>query len=195
MKSSLIGSLFVILVLSTTQIIAQPNKQNEKTNAAQSPASEERHGASSPEFTKTATGEAMPNDQKTESEPLPLESNWHERASKWFEQADPGARRKQMRQMTRALKQPCRYCHTPDFKDFTAKKLISQQMMAISAEHDVACKDCHLGKKVLSELGKTAQKMWQLSIQKEVSCEHCHKPQSKFKALTRAGKAFKARQK
>ena len=137
MKSSLIGSLFVILVLSTTQIIAQPSIQKEGDSKKQAKTADEgRRGASS-EASQTRTAAKLTNDQETENRTLPLESNWHERASQWFDQADPKSRRKQMRQMTRALKQPCRYCHTPDFKDFTDKKLISQQMMAISAEHDV----------------------------------------------------------
>ena len=194
MKSSLIGSLFVILVLSTTQIIAQPTIQNEGDSKKQAKAADEGRGGTSSESSQTQTTEKLTDDQGAESRVLPLESNWHERASQWFDQADPKSRRKQMRQMTRALKQPCRYCHTPDFKDFTDKKLISQQMMAISAEHDVACKECHLGKKALSELGKTAQKMWLLSIQKGVSCEHCHKPKTKFKVLTSTGKNFKTHQ-
>ena len=194
MKSSLIGSLFVILVLSTTQIIAQPTIQNEGDSKKQAKTQDESRRAASSQASQTETAAKLTNDQGAESRILPLESNWHERASQWFEQADPKARRKQMRQMTRALKQPCRYCHTPDFKDFTEKKMISQQMMAISAEHNVACKDCHLGKKALSELGKTAQKMWLLSIRKGVSCEHCHKPKTKFKVLTSAGSDFKARQ-
>ena len=66
-------------------------------------------------------------------------------------------RRKEMRKVTRALKQPCRYCHTPDFKGYTEKLLISQQMMALSAATACMC-GLPQGKEGYTEMGQRAQK-------------------------------------
>lgn len=125
--------------------------------------------------------------------PLPVESDWTARAAAWFKDAKTEPeRRKAMRQITKALKQPCRYCHTPDWKGYTDKHLISKQMMALSAEHDVACSDCHAGKVDMTPLGDTSRTMWALAHSKKVDCSHCHLPKAKFKTLNDAGKAWKA---
>ncbi|MGK0362161.1 MAG: nitrate/TMAO reductase-like tetraheme cytochrome c subunit [Bradymonadia bacterium] len=124
--------------------------------------------------------------------PLPVESDWKARAEAWFKDAKTQPeRRKAMRQVTKALKQPCRYCHTPDWSGYTDKHLISKQMMAISAEHDVACADCHAGKVEMTALGKTSQTMWALARSKRVDCGHCHLPKAKFKTLNKTGEAWK----
>ena len=48
------------------------------------------------------------------------------RAHAWFESDDLKQRRTQMRQMTRALRQPCKYCHTSGFKGYTDKHKVSK---------------------------------------------------------------------
>lgn len=125
-----------------------------------------------------------------QSAPLPVESDWKARGDAWFTATDDAGRRKEMRQITRALRQPCRYCHTPDFTGYTDKRLISQQMMAISAEHDVACADCHGGRDTLTDMGRTAQAMWALSHEQKADCGTCHVKRSRFAELTPEGKAF-----
>lgn len=128
--------------------------------------------------------------------PLPVEAEWGKRAEAWFAgETDMGKRRKAMRVITRALKQPCRYCHTPDWKGYTDKLGISRQMMALSVEHGVECADCHAGKDAYTEMGQTAQTMWRLAHEKKVECSHCHPKGKQFKTLTAAGEAFKAKQK
>lgn len=122
---------------------------------------------------------------------LPVESDWAARAEAWFKDAKSKPdRRKAMRQITKALKQPCRYCHTPDWKGYTDKHLISRQMMAISAENDVACADCHMGKVEMTPLGEKSRVMWALARSKAVDCAHCHLPKARFKTLNQAGKAW-----
>lgn len=126
-------------------------------------------------------------------QPLPVDADWKSRAASWFKDAaDEPARRKAMRQVTRALKQPCRYCHTPDWKGYTDKLAISRQMMALSAEHGVPCADCHQGKTALSPLGETARTMWRVAQEKKVDCAHCHPVGKRFKALNAAGEAYRA---
>ena len=115
------------------------------------------------------------------------------RASAWFKTSDKKSRRKEMRAMTRALKQPCKYCHTAGFKGYTDRHKISLKMMALSAEHAVACKDCHLGKKALSRLGTIAKRMETISHQEHAECNDCHVQQSKFKSLTTRGNEYKQR--
>ena len=114
---------------------------------------------STPVPTKTDVEAKAAEAQKTEAKPTmddqtvkpaPVESDWHARAEKWFSSTDPKVRRKEMRAATKALKQSCFYCHTKGFKGYHDNKLISQQMMAMSAEHDVSCADCHAGKRELS---------------------------------------------
>ena len=118
----------------------------------------------------------------------PVQSDWRARAMVWFKSADEKGRRKEMRAATKALRKPCRYCHTPDFKGYTEKRLISQQMMALSVENGVSCSDCHVGKKGLNETGKVAKKMWAWSIEKNLFCNDCHTASSQFKGLTPKGK-------
>ena len=113
------------------------------------------------------------------------------RASAWFKTSDKKSRRKEMRVMTRALKQPCKYCHAAGFKGYTDRHKISLEMMALSAEHDVACKDCHLGKKALSRLGNIAKRMETISRQEKAECNDCHVQKAKFKSLTTRGNVYK----
>ena len=122
------------------------------------------------------------------SEASPVKSDWSARAKTWFKSADNKGHRKEMRAVTKALRKPCRYCHTPDFKGYTEKLLISQQMMALSAENGVQCNECHAGKQGLTDLGKFSAKMWKWSIEKTLFCNDCHTKQSKFKGLTERGK-------
>lgn len=114
----------------------------------------------------------------------------HQRAQAWFESVDKKKRRLQMRQMTRALKQPCKYCHTAGFKGYTDRYAISLEMMALSAEHDLRCADCHAGKKALTETGIQARKMRKVSQDLGVECTHCHVPSQKFKVLTSDGEIY-----
>lgn len=114
----------------------------------------------------------------------------HQRAQAWFESDDKKKRRLQMRQMTRALKQPCKYCHTAGFKGYTDRHTVSLEMMALSAEHDLRCDECHAGKKALTETGKQARKMKQVSQDLGVQCTHCHIPLQKFKLLTSEGEIY-----
>jgi nitrate/TMAO reductase-like tetraheme cytochrome c subunit len=121
--------------------------------------------------------------------------DWHARAEKWFDAADQKARKEQMRTVTKALKQGCKYCHTADFEGYTEKKLVAQQMMALSKEHGVACADCHAGKDRFTHLGEEAHEMWALSVEKGVTCDHCHKPGTRFEGLTAEGEKFEAESK
>ena len=126
-------------------------------------------------------------------QPLPVESDWKARAEAWFGDAKTDVeRRKAMRSVTKALKQPCRYCHTPDWSGYTDKLAISRQMMALSAENDVTCADCHAGKLEMTELGETSRNMWALARSKAVDCGHCHLPKAKFKTLNAQGKAWQS---
>lgn len=125
--------------------------------------------------------------------PLPVESDWKGRAAAWFKDAQTDVeRRKAMRAITQAIKQPCRYCHTPDWTGYTDKHLISKQMMALSVENDVACADCHAGKVEMTALGETSRVMWALARSKAVDCGHCHVPKAKFKTLNAAGKDWQS---
>lgn len=154
--------------------------------------------AASPPSTAPATAPASAAPPSTPAAtllgPLPVEADWQARASAWFGEAkEEPARRTAMREITKALKEPCRYCHTPDWKGYTDKLAISRQMMALSAEHGVPCADCHEGKDALSALGQTAQTMWKIAHEQKVDCGHCHVPGKRFKALTAAGEAFEAK--
>lgn len=124
------------------------------------------------------------------SAPLPVEADWRARSEAWFTAKDEPARRQEMRAVTRALRQPCRYCHTPDFTGYTDKRLISQQMMALSAEHGVTCAECHAGRDGLTPLGQRAAPMWALAREKETFCGTCHVKHRRFEALTPAGDRF-----
>ncbi len=125
-------------------------------------------------------------------EALDIKADWRARAMAYFESADAMGRRKEMRKATRALKQPCRYCHTPDFKDYTAKRGIARQMMALSVENGVDCSDCHAGKTEYTPLGKKSLPMWEIAREQGVFCEACHLPKTKFAELTERGAKFKA---
>ena len=125
------------------------------------------------------------------NDPLPVQADWHARAEAWFEATDAEARKKEMRAATSALRQPCKYCHTEDFTDYTERKLIGQQMMALSAEHGVPCGDCHAGKNTLTPLGVDAQAMWVVSRERKVFCDACHVKGTRFEKLTRKGRRFK----
>lgn len=124
------------------------------------------------------------------SEALPVAADWKARADAWFESKDAEARKKQMRAVTRAMRQPCKYCHTPDFTGYTDKLRVSQQMMALTAEHGVPCADCHAGKNQLTDLGVTSQAMWTIAREKKVFCEECHVKGERFGKLTPAGERY-----
>ncbi len=113
-----------------------------------------------------------------------------QRAQSWFESDDKKKRRLQMRQMTRALKQPCKYCHTAGFKGYTDRYTVSLEMMALSAEHNLRCDDCHAGKTALTDTGEQAKKMKKVSLDLGVACTHCHVPSQKFKVLTSNGEQY-----
>lgn len=127
----------------------------------------------------------------TPSTPLPIEADWKARADAWFTAKDDAGRREEMRAVTRALRQACRYCHTPDFTGYTDKRLISQQMMALSAEHGVECADCHGGRDALTPLGAKAAPMWRLAREKQVFCGACHVKHARFETLTEQGQRFR----
>ncbi len=135
--------------------------------------------------------------QKAAVKPIEVKTptNWQARSMKWFsgDLKDTKALRKQMRAATKALKQPCRYCHSRDFKSFQDNRLISQQMMALSAEHNVACADCHNGREGLTHFGKEAEEMFELSRREGVYCEHCHVKGKRFEVLNDAGKRREAK--
>lgn len=122
---------------------------------------------------------------------VPVTADWKTRADAWFTTADVEGRREQMRTITRALRQACQYCHTPDFTAYTDKLAVSRQMMALSAEHGVACEDCHGGRDSLTDLGQRSASMWSLAIEKQVFCESCHVPKSRFTTLTPEGERFR----
>jgi len=122
--------------------------------------------------------------------------DWDTRADKWFTapKEDEAARKAQMKEASRALKRPCKFCHTEDFSGFVddKRKQLVQQMMIVSAEHGVECKDCHSGRDTMTELGETAKKMYAVAREKTVFCDDCHQTnKSKFKDLTDKGKKFK----
>ncbi len=206
MKLPLPLLLAACVALTTVYALAQPaSTERPATPTKTGPASQAGEGAKPsdaaqpPPASAAATGAAATPGKPAvvaqvseNSQAAPVEADWDARADAWFESEDPKARRKQMRQITKALKQSCFYCHTRGFKGYHENKLISQQMMAMSAEHGVECKECHVGKKGLTELGETAQHMWRLVHEKKVFCDHCHVPQKRFQELTPEGKAFKA---
>ena len=114
---------------------------------------------------------------------------WQKRAHTWYKSEDIKARRRQMREMSRPLKQACYYCHTRRFKGYVESTyLISLQMMAISAEQDVSCKDCHIGQRALNELGAKSLIQWRYAVEQQKDCTDCHEAKGKFKRLTVEGK-------
>ncbi|MCA9538506.1 MAG: NapC/NirT family cytochrome c [Myxococcales bacterium] len=124
------------------------------------------------------------------AEPLPIEADWRPRALAWFSTTNDEGRRKEMRKATKALRQACRYCHTPDFTDYTDKRLIAQQMMAMAAEHGVDCEDCHEGRGQFTALGRQSSDWWRVSRDEKLGCEACHTPKTRFVELTERGRAW-----
>lgn len=120
--------------------------------------------------------------------------DWKARADAWFKEKGEAARKEEMRQITKALRKPCKHCHTEDFQGWTDKRLISQQMMALSAEHGVACDGCHAGKDKLTELGESSREMFALARERKVFCDDCHQKGTKFEQLTEAGRKFRDEQ-
>ena len=171
-----------------SSIIDAPKKQNqsaEPVQAQRTNAGERKQAAVTSPAVATASSEA------DGLGPVPIESNWRDRGMKWFKSDDLKARRKEMRAVSRALKRPCKYCHTRDFKGFVGHRKITQQMMALSIEHDVACADCHAGRNDFTEMGKRSQLMWKISHERKVFCDHCHIKKKRFNGLTPEGQAFK----
>lgn len=126
------------------------------------------------------------------SRPIEVDgADWRARSMAWFVSADTAERRTEMRSAGQALKQACRYCHTPDFKDYTDKQAISRQMMALSAEHGVTCAECHSGRETFTELGERSREMWTLALEKKVFCDHCHVTKTKFEKLTPEGETYR----
>ena len=116
------------------------------------------------------------------------EAAWKDRAMAWYQSDQIKARRRQMREMSRPLKRSCYYCHTRDFKGYEQSTyLISLQVMAVSAEQNVACSDCHLGRRGLSELGAKSLIQWRFTVREGLDCRTCHAPGGKFKKLTERG--------
>ena len=120
---------------------------------------------------------------------------WQQRAQAWFTHPDAKSRRKQMRGLTRTLKVKCYTCHTKGFKGYVDEMyLISLQMLAISNEFQIECKQCHIGKKGLSHLGAISYVMWKYSVDQQKECNDCHQvdqSQPPFKALNTAGLKIK----
>lgn len=115
--------------------------------------------------------------------------DWRKRAAAWYNTDDIKSRRRQMRDMSRPLKQACYYCHTRNFKEYVESTyLISLQMMAISAEQGLACKDCHIGQRALNALGAKSLIQWRYAVEQQKDCADCHEPKGQFKRLTAEGK-------
>lgn len=148
--------------------------------------------AAAPPAKPAPAAEAATPDTATPATPeaLPVDADWRARAMAWFTAADDAGRREEMRAITRALRQPCRYCHTPDFTGYTEKRLVSQQMMALSAEHGLKCEDCHAGKTELTPLGLSSAPMWALAREKKTFCGTCHVKHARFEQLTEEGRRF-----
>lgn len=114
---------------------------------------------------------------------------WQKRAHTWYKDEDIKARRRQMRQMSRPLNRACYYCHTRRFKGYVESTyLMSLQMMAMSAEQDLSCKDCHIGQRALNELGAKSLIQWRYAVDHQKDCRDCHEAKGKFKRLTAEGK-------
>ena len=190
-----LGMIFLFGALVYSASNAQPNPTGEQNSSQQSPTDSAANSTNETKQSGKAQIETDPSipapASPKSSQAVPIESDWHGRAEKWFTSPDKKERRKAMRQFTRALRKPCRFCHTSDFKGYTDRLLISQQMMAMTVEHGVECKDCHAGKDGFTKMGQISQKMWQLVHKKKVFCENCHVPQRQFQELTAEGKLFK----
>ena len=113
---------------------------------------------------------------------------WRSRAVTWYHSDDLKSRRRQMREMSRPLKQPCYYCHKRSFKGYVEKRyMIGLQMMAVSAEQSVKCSDCHVGKRGLTRMGAISLIQWRYAAEKKMDCSDCHLPQQQFKSLNERG--------
>jgi len=118
---------------------------------------------------------------------------WWSRAEAWYERPEGSEtlslkdKRRQMRGLTRAVGRGCYGCHSKGFKGYNDKGLISAQMMAVSAEHGVACEACHVGARGLSELGARALLMWRYSVSEGLDCADCHPKAEAFKSLNERG--------
>ena len=124
---------------------------------------------------------------------------WWQRALAWYTPSEPSQpitlkeKRAQMRPLSRALKRGCYGCHTKGFKGYNDKGLISAQMMAISAEHKVACEACHVGARGLTKLGARSLVMWRYTYEQGLDCADCHPKGAQFKELTSRGEKSKER--
>jgi hypothetical protein len=110
-------------------------------------------------------------------------SKWQKKSQAWYTDHDPMKRRKQMREMTRALKRSCYYCHTRNFKRYTEVKDITLQMMVISHQQQIKCADCHQGQRGLTKVGALSLLMWRYSVSQNKQCHDCHQERSQFKKL------------
>ena len=94
-----------------------------------------------------------------------------------------------MRALTKAVGRGCYGCHKKGFRGYNDKGLISAQMMAISAEHDLPCEGCHVGARGLTSLGGRALLMWRYSVLEGLDCADCHPKHTGFKELNALGEA------
>ncbi|MBV70236.1 MAG: hypothetical protein CMH52_02720 [Myxococcales bacterium] len=199
MKSLQIGLLFLWGALFCAGTYAQPVQKSASHKESTKKRDQTIKSDSEPKQATDAAKQSAPQSASPQpyghatgaSKAAPVDADWHGRAEKWFTSTDKKERRKAMRQFTRALRKPCRFCHTTDFKGYTDRLLISQQMMALTVEHGVECKDCHAGKDGFTKMGQISKKMWQLVHKKKVFCDNCHVPKTRFQTLTSEGKLFK----
>jgi len=189
MQRELVSGLILVSCLINPNVLADPYTPT--VPAVPTPSATTTDAAKKAATSEPSTPTPQASPKKPESTAVPIKSNWRERAMKWFTAGDVKGQRKEMRKATRALKKPCRHCHSRDFKSYTDKRLIAQQMMALSVEHGVQCEDCHGGRDTMTEMGRKAVHMWKLAHDKGVFCEHCHVPAKKFGELTQAGQEFK----
>ena len=113
---------------------------------------------------------------------------WQKRAQAWYKTSDLVGRRREMRALSRPLKRPCYYCHKRSFKGYVESTyLISLQMMAISAEQNVTCADCHIGRRGLTALGAKSLIQWRYAQENGLDCRDCHTPKGQFRTLTKQG--------
>ena len=178
------------LTIISLSALAEPHPESDDQGAGQTSSQVIKTKSQEPAADVAKTAPSSDETSQKKLGPLPIQTDWKGRAEKWFSSTDTAGKRKEMRTITRALKQPCKYCHTPDFKGYTDKHLISQQMMAISAEYQVACSDCHSGKVKMTPMGEIAMNMWKLAHEKKVECNHCHQPGNGFLNLTQEGRSF-----
>lgn len=123
---------------------------------------------------------------------------WWQRAQQWYTLSSEAdvilslkEKRAQMRHLSKAVGRGCYDCHTKGFKGYDDKGLISAQMMAISAEHQVPCEHCHVGARGLTRLGGWALLMWRYSVEEGLDCADCHPYKTQFKQLNAQGKQQK----